>query len=138
MMTSEKNKTKEGKQAKDKRGAKKALGTLSQNLKGKVHEYLLYMSPDGLGWLQSPGRPPVAKGQLRGFLKVRLESFTPTVFQMQYSLRGKRGGVLLKNVEGNRAKSYAKTPRRQKDRRKSPRTLPEFDKGLRAYIRRIK
>lgn len=114
---------KKAKQAKDKRSATKALGTLQTDYKKKVPSHMLYVWQDGSGRFQLTHRPHDTQSQLKCVLKIRLTNPSATMLPLQYKSLGEWSRLLLKNAKGNRRGSNAKTTGRQTSKRKSDRLV---------------
>lgn len=111
--TSKKGKTKKTKQAKDKRNTTEAVGALQIDYQAEIRKFLLHLWTKGTGGVQLAYWPLVVKGLPWGEIEIRFEDFEAAMLQLQYKPRRNGGGLLRKNVKGNRGKGNAKITGRQ-------------------------
>lgn len=122
----EKNKTQQNRQAKDKRGAKKALGAMQANHTIKVSTRLLHLranQPFGIEF--ADGTRPLAQSQPWGISEIQLRPTTDTMCEVQFIFRRNGSSSLSKNVKRNRSKRNGQITSRQKGVSESNRSLSQ-------------
>lgn len=123
----ETRKTKQNKQAKDKRSAEKTMGFMPTDYKTKVRQLMLYLPSSGIEWVQLADRTYVLKSKSGSLFKIRFTRFASPMLQLQYKQRGNGSRLLRKNVKGDRKKRNGQTPKRQASKRKSSRPLSKVN-----------
>ncbi len=134
------NKTKKTIQAKDKRVAKKDMGTLQENYQNKVREFLLHLPCHPTKWVELAHWTYVGKGECGCLYEIRFENTASPMLQLQYKFGRKRCGLLRKDVSRNRPRGNEQTPTRQISNRESIRLLSTIIRGLptdKGIIRKI-
>lgn len=121
----EKNKTKQNRQAKDKRGSKKTLATLQADYQAQIRKYLLHLFDNRTCREQLAYWSLMVEGKPGSISQIRLACFETPVLQLQHQQRGNGSRLLLPNVKRNRAKRDGQITGRQKGVSESNRTLSQ-------------
>ena len=126
---------KKGKQAKDKCGAKKTMGTMQTDNQTKIFKCMLHVRKEWIDWEQLAYGAFMGKGIIGGVFKIRFESAKTAVLQLQYQPWGSRCRVLPQNVHTRGPGVYGKTGSRQTKISKRIRPLPETTGGIWGYTK---
>ena len=101
-------KAKKERQAKDKRGAKKTVGTLQAIDSFLISSYMLHVWADAAFGFKSTHGSLMEQGFTWSLSQVRLAGTPTTVLQLQYKPRRNGSRLLRKDVKGNRSRSDGK------------------------------
>ena len=103
--------------AKDKRGAKKAVGVMQRDYKEEVWKSLLYLWPGGTLGEQLANGTFMGQGIAGGLLEIRFKSVATSVLALQYKLWRNGCRILPPNVYPRRKRIHGKANSRQTGKR---------------------
>lgn len=106
------NRSKKEIKTKDKRSAKKVVGTLQRVNSEEVGKSVLHLWKAASSWFGLEDRPYVGEGRTFVISQVRLEGVETSMLQLQYKQGWDGSRFLFQNVTGNRRRKNGKTSTR--------------------------